>query len=265
MSIRRAQLQSQTCNEKPEFASRWIVVPRPNREAQLRLFCFPYAGGGATLFSAWPSALPATLEVCAVQLPGRENRLSEAPLTCLPDLIEQLTVALEPWLNKPFAVFGHSLGAVIAFEWARRLRPWHQPVHVFLSACPAPDTPRPAPLRGLPDGAFIEGLQNRYRQIPQAILQNSEMMALLLPMLRADFTLYETYTYVADAPLDCPICVFGGLQDHLTNRQQLAAWRAQTTSDFTQRMFPGAHFFFKTAQAPLLQAIVQALNLEGNP
>ena len=244
--------------------SPWLTVQRHSTEAHLRLFCFPYAGGGASIFSGWSKALPSSVEVCTVQLPGRENRLGEIPLTHMPDLVEQLSVALGPWLDKPFALFGHSLGALIAFEWLRCLPPRYQPVHFFLSACPAPETPRPAPLHSLPDGEFIDALQNRYQQIPQAILQDPEMMGLFLPVLRADFTLYETYTYVAGMPLACPVCAFGGLQDHLSNRAQLTAWHPYTSSVFTQRMFPGGHFFLKTAQTPLLQAIVQTLNLAEN-
>ncbi|MGR9105451.1 MAG: thioesterase II family protein [Gammaproteobacteria bacterium] len=245
--------------------NRWLRIPRAVREARLRLFCLPYAGGAATVFSAWPALVPGALEICAVQLPGRENRINEKPLTHLPDLVERLVIELEPWLNKPFALFGHSLGAMIAFEWARQLTGRYRPVHLFLSACPAPDVPRRTALHNLPDEAFIKALQERYRQIPEAVAQNPELMQLLLPMLRADLTLYETHVPLDDNPLHCPISVFGGLQDDLVDSGKLGAWRRWTTADFNQCLFPGGHFYLRTAQAPLLRTMARTLNLEENP
>lgn len=242
------------------WANSCVMVLQPKQQATLRLFCFPYAGGGATLFNTWPSALSDAVEVCAIQLPGRENRLHETPVTEWPVLLEQLTAELEVWLDKPFALFGHSMGALLAFAVAQHLRPRFEPVHLFVSACPAPGMPQPPALHGLSDEDFVTAIQARYQNIPESILQQPEMMALFLPSLRADFTLYGTYS--ADTtPLACPITVFGGLQDHLINREHLTAWRVQTTGRFALRMFPGAHFFLKTAQAPLLQTIGQTLTL----
>jgi surfactin synthase thioesterase subunit len=238
----------------------WIACSHFNPKARLRLFCFPYAGGGASIFHAWVKMLPDEVEVCPIQLPGRENRLKESPLTQLSELLQDLQIALLPILDKPFAFFGHSLGAIISFELARQLRPQDRLTHLFVSGCPAPHLPNlKSPLHKLSDAEFIEAVQQRYQNIPQVVLQEKEVMALFLNILRADLTLFETYSYVANEPLDCPISAFGGLQDKTTSRDQLAAWCEQTSNTFTQRMLPGDHFFLKSAQNPLLQLVSQYL------
>ena len=175
----------------------------------------------------------------------------------------QLTLALAPWLDKPFALFGHSLGARIAFALAQHWHSQYEPRHLILSACPAPGTSRVTPLHSLPDSDLIAAVDARYGNIPQALLAQPELLALFLPSLRADFMLYETYADHAATgpagPLSCPLAVLGGLQDPLVSRQDLLAWRAQTTGRFTIRMFPGNHFFLKNAQSPLLQMIGQLI------
>lgn len=242
----------------------WLVVAQPNQQATCRLFCFPFAGGGATLFRTWSSVLPATVELCAVQLPGREERLHETPLCTWPDLLAQLTLALAPWLDKPFAFFGHSMGAIIALALAHHWRSQREPRQLVLSACPAPGASCLAPLHRLADADLVAAVDARYGNIPQAMLAQPELMALFLPSLRADFMLYETYadhaaTTSKVTPLSCPLTVLGGLQDHLVSRSHLMAWRTQTTGRFTIRMFPGDHFFLKSAQLSLLQTIGQLL------
>lgn len=242
----------------------WLIFSGSKQHTTCRLFCFPYAGGGAALFRTWPAALPATIELCAVQLPGREERLHEAPLCTWPELLSQLTLALEPWLDKPFALFGHSMGAIIAVALAHHWRSHHEPRQLFLSACPAPGALPQAPLHCLADADLVAAVNARYGNIPTAMLTQPEIMALFVPSLRADFMLYETYAQYAvktsvAPPLSCPVTVFGGLQDQLVRREHLVAWRSQTTGRFTMRMFPGDHFFLKNAQSPLLQATSQLL------
>ncbi len=238
----------------------WLTLPKPNPRANLRLFCFPYAGGGVHAFRAWADNLPKTVEVCPVQLPGRGARMMEAPFTRMVPLVHAAAEALLPHLDKPFTFFGHSMGALVSFEVARWLRKQGgpEPIHLFVSGCFAPYIPDPYPLHNLPDPELLEGLR-RLNGMPQEALENAELMRLLLPTLRADCTVTETYTYTDEPPLNCPISAFGGLQDHLVGRAHLEAWREQTTASFSLRMFPGDHFFLQTAQPLLLQILSREL------
>ena len=242
-------------------ASPWIICPSPNALAQVRLFCFPYAGGGASVFRTWSKSLPGHVEVCAIQLPGRESRFREPPLTQLPDILGALEQAIVPLLDKPFAFFGHSMGALISFELAHRLYLSYQPVRLFVSACAAPQVPdlKP-PFYHLPDEAFVKELHDRYQGIPQAVMEEKELLALLLPVLRADITLENQYRFTAKKRLACPITVFGGLQDKAVSRADLDAWREQTSSTFTLHMLPGDHFFLTNPNNPLLSTIARDLN-----
>ncbi len=229
--------------------------------ARLRLFCFPYAGGAASVFSMWPGNLPPEVEVCPVQFPGRENRLSESPFTQLKPLVLALAQAIRSYLDKPFAFFGHSLGAVIGFELARQLRRENGPgpLHLFVSGSPAPQLPRRHPaIHQLPEEGFIKEL-GRINGTPEAVLHNVELMQLFLPVLRADFAMYETYHYAVDGLLDCSLAAFGGLEDSEVSRRDIEAWQDQTCGAFKLRMFPGDHFFLRSARTPLLRAISQDL------
>jgi medium-chain acyl-[acyl-carrier-protein] hydrolase len=232
----------------------------PNLQARLRLFCFPYAGGGTLSYRQWAAHLP-DLEITLVRLPGRERRLSEPPLTKLDALVKTLAAEILPYCDRPFAFFGHSMGGLIAFELARSLRRCDhpQPVHLLLSGCRAPHLPSlHLPIHSLSDADFIQELR-RYNGTPEAVLTNAELMQFFLPTLRADFTLIETYCHTAEPPLDRPITVFGGLQDAEINPEDLEAWRAYTTENFVRHLLPGDHFFMHSAQALLLQHIAYSL------
>jgi medium-chain acyl-[acyl-carrier-protein] hydrolase len=239
----------------------WIAHPHPNPQASLRLFCFPYAGGGASLFRTWPSELPETIEVCPILLPGRESRIDAIPFSRIGPLVQTLSSILRPHLTTSFAFFGHSMGAFIAFELARQLRrEYHlQPAHLFVSGCRAPHRPNPHPLLyGLPEPAFIQALL-RLNGTPEEVVNNRELLELMLPVLRADFALCETYVYSAEQPLDCSITAFGGVDDSEVTYDEIAAWSEQTQKTFTLHVLPGNHFFLRTAQPLLLQIISQEL------
>jgi medium-chain acyl-[acyl-carrier-protein] hydrolase len=236
----------------------WIVYPQPNPQASIRLFCFPYAGAGASIFRAWATQLPPEIEVCAIQLPGRETRIREPLFTQLAPLLQSLIPTLLPHLNRPFAFFGHSLGSVICFEVARHLHKIKHtsPLHLFFSARQAPGKPDlHPPIHQLPDTQFLDELR-RFNGTPESVLQNVEFMRFFLPILRADLAIAETYTYEPQPPLDCPISVFGGLEDKVTSPDFFDTWQEQTNGSFRVQMFPGDHFFLRSQQQKVLHAIL---------
>jgi medium-chain acyl-[acyl-carrier-protein] hydrolase len=241
----------------------WLPGHRPNPVASLRLICFPYAGGGTVVFHGWSKVLPLGIEVCPVQLPGREKRLREPPYKRLPELVQSIAEDLSSHFMKPFALFGHSLGALVSFELARLLRRERgiQPVQMFVSGRPAPQiaTTRSS-IYELPDPEFLKELR-RLNGTPREVLEHPELMDVLLPTLRADFEVAHTYDYESDSPLDCPIMAFGGLQDPDISCEQLERWREQTTASFSSRMFPGDHFFINTTRTLLLRTLSQQLEL----
>jgi medium-chain acyl-[acyl-carrier-protein] hydrolase len=243
------------------MVNRWVDSYKPNTEASLRLFCFPYAGGSALIYRKWADQLPSNVEVCPVQLPGRGARLREAPFTNLVPLVERAAVELAPLLDKPFVFFGHSMGAMISFELARRLRSDHrvEPAHLFVSGRRAPRIPiEDAITYNLPAPEFIEELK-RLNGTPREVLEHPELMQLMMPILRADFEISQTYRYQASSPLTCPITAIGGIQDDEVPREYLQAWRDETASSFKLRMLPGDHFFLQTSESLLLGILSREL------
>lgn len=239
----------------------WLVCPKPNPQARLRLFCFPYAGGNAMIYRQWQSNLPQTIEVCSVQLPGRGKRIKEPPFDDAQPLVAEVARGLLPFFDKPFAFFGHSMGGLIGFELARYLRRNYnrQPAHLFVSGRRAPQLPRlETNTFDLPETEFVEALR-KLQGTPPEVLQHPELMQLMLPLLRADFALCETYAYAVEPPLDCPLSVFGGLDDNDIEREQLEAWAGQTNGTTKVRMLPGDHFFINTQQSLLLRVLTQDL------
>lgn len=239
----------------------WFIYPSRNPSARLRLFCFPYAGGGATIFSTWPRALPPEVEVVAVQPPGREGRLMEKPFSHMPELVEAMHREMLPHLDKPFAFFGHSNGGLMAFEVARTLRRTGGPMprHIFVGGRPSPQVElEDEDIHALPHDEFIAALR-RYAGTPEEILQNAEIMELIMPLLRADFSLGETYRYEPEAPLDVPITAYGGERDDEVPAWQIEAWREVTASRFVFQMFPGDHFFINGNRAQVLEAMTREL------
>jgi medium-chain acyl-[acyl-carrier-protein] hydrolase len=206
----------------------------------------------------WGREVAPAAEVCAVQPPGREGRLKERAYTDLPKLMDATYEALEPYLDVPFALFGHSMGALLAFEFARRLRRagGPQPLCLLASGHRAPQLPSPhPPIAHLPDSEFITEVRQRYGGVPDEVLAHAELMALLLPCLRSDMALIEGHHHVDEAPLDCPVSVFGGVDDVEATEAELAAWRAQTSAAFRMERFPGTHFYVRSARTELLRAI----------
>ena len=230
---------------------------------RVRLICFPYAGGGASIYRPWSDNLPPTIEVCSIQLPGRGARLLEKPFSRISPLVSALGQALLPLLDKPFAFFGHSMGALVSFELARLLQKkgGPLPLHLFVSGAAAPFLPpREIALYKLPETEFIKALHS-LNGTPKELLESEELMQLLLPTLRADFAVCDTYTYKDGPALRCPITVCGGTRDRkLSRRSDLQAWRSETEASFSVQMFPGDHFFLHTAQSQLLALLSQELD-----
>jgi len=230
----------------------WIAGTE-NPRAKLRLFCFPFAGGGALAYRTWPEDLPATTEVCPLRLPGREARLREPAYQEAVPLAEAIVSAIEEeYLDLPFVLYGHSMGALVAFELARALRrrAKPEPLCLLLSGRRAPQKPfSEMPRRtGLSKSGLIEVLRD-YGGTPEIIFQEEELMDLFLPSIRADFFLTDEYVYTPEAPLDYPIHFFHGEKDlKIKDKTEIDAWREQTSSDFSLRIFPGGgHFFLNEA------------------
>lgn len=253
LGVRRASrgrlAEERGVNDKS--SNRWVLFPRPNPAAALRLFCFHYAGGSAQGFHNWPAHLPATVEMGAIQLPGRGRRLDESHIKGMLPLSRIIAYELLQYLNKPFVFFGHSLGALLCFETARSLRRENrrQPAGLFVSATEAPHRRSPKEsLSDLPKNALVKKLRE-FDGTPVEALENDELLDLMLPTIRADFELYDTYEYHPESPLECPITIYGGLEDHTVESERLAAWSEMTLGGCEIRMFPGGHFYLNSSQA----------------
>lgn len=243
--------------------NRWVTRAKPVDEVNMRLFCLPYAGGGASVFNGWENKVTAGIDICPVQLPGRENRLIERPFTDLLALAQALAQDLYPYLDAPFALFGHSMGALIAYELARELDARYRavPRHLFVSAHRAPHAPnRDRLMHTLPNADFVAELK-KLDGTPSEVLRHPELLELLIPALRADFTMIERYTHEARAPLDCPVTAFGAHDDQRVTTDDLAMWLDITNGNFDLRLFDGGHFYIRNCPTSLLDAISEKLTL----
>jgi medium-chain acyl-[acyl-carrier-protein] hydrolase len=233
----------------------WFA-PYHTRTPHVRLFCFPSAGKGAAGYAAWRSLFPQTVEVLPAKLPGREGRFREEPVTRFPELVEQLAAHIEPLLDAPFAFFGHSLGALVAFELVRCLRARGKPMPLLLTVASrsAPHL-RTTPIFHLPKDQFLHAIQDRYGSLHQEIMNDPEVLDRFVPILRADFTLFDNYVYSEQRSLECPIRAYGGSRDIMTSGAHLQAWDRHTVAGFTSRIFDGHHFFFETDRMALGQLV----------
>jgi surfactin synthase thioesterase subunit len=226
-------------------AAGWLRWIEPRPYARLTLLCLPHAGGGASSFKAWGRDAPPEIDVCAVQLPGRENRTNASPLTDIDVLLDALLAALQPHLGRPYAIYGHSLGALIGFELVRRLRRQRRrlPVGLFVGSRRAPQLPSPVPtIHRMPDEVLVQWLK-RAAGTADLLLTNERWLRFYLPALRADLSLSEGYRYTPEAPLPCPIFAFGGSDDAVLAHHELDAWRVQTRDTFRLSLYPGGHLF----------------------
>jgi len=241
----------------------WIAYRRPRSAPRVRLFCFPYAGGSASIFRTWADGLPEEIEVCPVQPPGREGRIRETPLSHMDELADAMTEGLAAELDRgPHAFFGHSLGSIAAFEVARRRRDAGrgEPLRLFVSAHVAPTVPwRDEPIHDLPNPLFRQRV-GELNGTPAEVLEHPELMELVEPLLRADFAVNETYQYRPGEPLSCPVTAVGGIADADVPQQDLEEWRQITSGPFQLRMVQGDHFFLQgDSRRELLHLIARDL------
>lgn len=242
------------------MAENWMES-EPRLAARVRLFCLPYAGGGVSAYRAWRAQLPAEIDLCPIQLPGRERRFRERPCTSLASLVSTLAGALRPHLDRPYAIFGHSLGALLAFELARALRRAGAPapLRLFVSALKAPHdlSARARDRHRLDDDQLLTDIR-RFGGTPAPLLDDPEVMKLVLPIVRADFTMLETHRHYDEAPLEIAMAAFAGTHDPEASPAAMEAWRAHTAGPFRLSVLPGDHFFLHARDAR--QTLVDALS-----
>lgn len=240
------------------------AVPFRERHApvKLRLLCFPFAGGNAALFRGWASRLPAGVEVCAIEMPGHGVRLAERPCGDMTTLVDVLSAAVRLLVrDAPYAFLGHSLGGIVAYEVARRLRALGEPLpaRLLVSASRAPHVaPTTRPLHDLPDAQFLAQLR-RYNGIPRAVEDSPELLQLMLPVVRADMRVYETYQHAAGAKLACPISAFAGNDDEWVPTARVDRWRDLTAAPFDLTTLRGDHFFVRDPTSPFFAALADRL------
>ena len=251
----------------PPRSSPWILRRAPNPAARARLFCLPFAGGSASAWRDWGERLPSWVEVMPVELPGRGMRLGEPPIPALAPLVDAMLTGLAPWMDRPFAFLGHSMGALLAFEATRALRARGQraPFLLAVSGYRAPHLPDPEPdLRALQGDALLERVRG-LGGTPPEILASREILDLMLPVFRADFAVTETWTSPEEPPLALPLVVLGGLWDPRAPREAVEAWARHAAGPLRMAFFPGDHFFQRATPGPVCEVLAEELTRHGPP
>jgi medium-chain acyl-[acyl-carrier-protein] hydrolase len=244
--------------------NQWIRGSLADSGSRVRLFCFPYAGGGAAAYFAWPSLLrPKGVNACPIQLPGREMRFGEVPVTVMHELTAKICDGIEPYLDLPFSFFGHSMGTLIAFEVARELarRKRTLPEWLFMSGAVAPHRRPVESLHALPRAEFINAVAQRYSGLPREVLANQELLDLVAPILQSDFALIERYRYEPGRALPVKIAAFGGRSDSSVAPAELQYWGDLTAHPerFHVMLFDGDHFFLNHHRQELVSEIARLL------
>ena len=250
-----------------KFELRSAATARPSERVQV--VCLPHAGGNPWLFRAWSRALPASVELLSIELPGRGTRMGERPFESVSEYVERALRTLQPHLQGPCIVFGHSLGAIVGFELARKLERAVGLAGLIVSGSRAPYCRREASghaTHALDDEAFIDCVR-RYQGTPRAVLADPDLLGVVLPILRSDFRLLETYRFHEGPPLRCPIVAYGGLADPNVSHLELELWRVHTACDFRRDWLPGGHFFLlNESHGPFLKRLRHTISdLGGAP
>jgi surfactin synthase thioesterase subunit len=259
------------------MSEQWFSLAVPQQAAPhiplqglVRLFCFPYAGAAHTAYHAWHHDLLKEVDLALVKLPGRGMRLGEPHAASFGSLTDEISDAIAKSLSgtksQRFALFGHSMGALLAFETARRLHAKHRivPESLFVSGCASPSVPRKQTLTNLSDDAFIEAIA-AMNGMPEDICREPELVAFFLPILRADIALCEAYRYRPSPPLPCPVTIFAGDGDNHVPLCDLDDWAQETSSGCQKFLYPGGHFFLFQHQAAILRILRAGLNSPAEP
>ena len=243
----------------------WIVRSRPEPQAQVSLLCFPYAGGSSMMYRAWSRTLSPSIDVCAVELPGHGARVDEPLVTRLDALLDALVPAIAPILDRPVALFGYSMGSLVAFELARRLEERGvRPLHLFVAARSPPQCAGRAQVHALPRPEFLRSIE-RLGGTPPELFRSRELLDLFVPVLRADIEMVETHVDRPGPLLACPITAFGGSDDPHALPATMPGWGEHTRGDFAYRELAGGHFFLRGAEREVLDVISRSLSRECDP
>lgn len=245
-----------------EADSPWIRRA-PREKPALRLICVAYGGGGASIFHSLAGFMPESIEVVALQLPGREDRSGEAPPTSLRRLVHTCAIALGPYCAMPFAFYGHCAGALLAFELAHQInaRFGARPAHFIAAAQHAPHVPPTSLLlRELPDDVLLDTVRQR-GGLPDAVAENTELTAFLLPLLQSDFKLWRQYDYVPKKPMQWPVTALHGADDDVTEASSIKAWQEHTSADFAYHEVAGGHYFINEMTVDTARLISRRLTL----
>ena len=239
----------------------WLPTSTPDFSHACQLYCFPHAGGGSAIYHRWERLLPETVQVRPVKLPGRESRFREAAIDNMPELVNKLIAHVAPTIRPPFALYGHSMGGLIAFEFAQALRSQSlRPNALFVSASRAPHlTHSNDPLHAKPDDKMIRSLVEDYGRGSPATAEELQMMEMMTDTIRADLKLLETYQYSDVEPLECSLVALAGSEDKMVNAAQVNAWRQHTTGRFAFRTLPGHHFFLRDQESAIVRLITGKL------
>jgi medium-chain acyl-[acyl-carrier-protein] hydrolase len=242
--------------------SRWLRRKPERAPAPLRLFCFPHAGAGASIYHGFFQSMPASIDVCAIEPPGHFSRLDEPVPSSVPEYVAALLDAIRDDLDKPFAVVGYSLGTLIGFEFCRAVRRElkREPLCMIMAAGGAPHLPfRFGATSHLPPDQFLRVVEERYEPIDPALRADPEMLQMILGMLRGDFRLLETYAHQPGEPFDCSLLAIAGTADSTLQSERVEAWKEQTRGHFRMAYVPGGHFFLRTEGAVFASLVRDAI------
>lgn len=235
----------------------WLPTSADPEDPRMRLFCFPYAGGGTAIYHRWQRYLEDVALVLPIKLPGREARIKEPAYECVQRLVGDLLPQLETQLQTPFAMFGHSMGALIAFELAKLLKQnmSREPSCLFVSACRPPHSDLSSDLHTLSDDEMIRGMLRDFGEQQNTSEDEMALMRIMAPTLRADMKLIANYQPTTEYPLSCPIVAIGGTNDPEVRLADISGWQRHTDGEFKTRNFVGGHFFMREQEVAITKLI----------